>query len=372
MIVPAYNASAHIRDAIRSALDQTHDSLEVLVVDDGSTDDTAAVVERIARGDGRVRLIRQANAGVAAARNAGIAAARGLYVAPLDADDLWYPEKLAAQVDRMEQGGPGMGMVYSWWVSVDETATIRGSSFPCRAEGNVALSLLYVNFIGNASVPLFRRDAVEQVGGYDASLRARDAQGCEDWDLSLRVAARYDTGVAPGHHVGYRQRPGSMSMNVAEMARSYDAVVDRLKREWSGVPASAYRWSEGNFASYLASQSYAGGRYAEALRWATHGLRVDPAYALAPYTHRLIARSAARMVGGEPLARLIRQRRGPRPEFTLSEVDAEWMSSQWPMPWARSAKPFDRVRTRRWNRLADAPPPILTTDSSSHAAQAHG
>ena len=367
VIVPAYNAGLVIEETLRSALAQTLSEIEVLVVDDGSTDDTVEVVRRVAAEDPRVRLIEQENAGVATARNVAIAAARGTYVAPLDADDVWYPNKLDDQVTRMERGGRDMGMVYSWWVSIDETETIRGSSFPCRVEGNVALCLLYSNFIGNASVPLYRRSAIERVGGYDPALRAQGAQGCEDWDLSLRVAARYDTGVAPGHHVGYRQVPGTMSTDVAMMARSYYAVIDRVRSAWPRVPQKVFRWSEANFASYLASKSYENGEYASAVRWMTLGLRVDPAFVLAPYAHRLVARSLARLGGGQWLDRVIESRRVPPHRYTLEQVDAEWIGTEWTTPWARSDKPFDRIRTDRWKRLLAAEPPVPRDVTDVHS-----
>ncbi len=357
VIVPAYNAAATIEETIRSALDQTYAETEVLVVDDGSTDGTADVVRAVL--DNRLRLIQQSNRGVAAARNRAISEATGSLLAPLDADDVWYPEKLAAQVERIESGGPAMGMVYSWWVGIDQAGQIRSSSFPCRAEGLVALGLLYANFIGNASVPLYRRDAVVAVGGYDASLRERDAQGCEDWDLSLRVAARYDTGVAPGHLVGYRQGMITMSSDVAQMARSYYAVADRLRREWRGVPPEVFDWSDANFALYLAAQNYGAGRYRDAARWVARALRTDWVFALAPYSWRLLSRSGARVVGGGPLDRLLTDRRPvERAAYTQAEIEVEWAGSWSPMPWTRSRKPFDAVRTQRWERLMGLRPVV--------------
>ena len=358
VVVPAYNAAATIETTLRSALDQTYRAIEVLVVDDGSTDGTADVVRGI--DDARLRLIQQANGGVAEARNRAIAEARGTLLAPLDADDVWYPEKLAAQVERMEAGGPTTGMVYSWWVGIDQGGQIRSSSFPCRAEGSVALGLLYANFIGNASVPLYRRDAVVEVGGYDASLRARGAQGCEDWDLSLRVAARHDTGVAPGHLVGYRQGMVTMSSDVATMARSYYAVVGRLRREWRGVPPEVFEWSDANFALYLAAQSYAAGRYRDAARWVEHALRTDWAFALAPYSWRLLSRALARIGGGGPLDRLLKGRQPAEGVvYSLTTIEAQWAGSRSTAPWTRSRKPFDAVRTRRWDRLMALPRPSV-------------
>ena len=166
---------------------------------------------------------------------------------------------------------------------------------PSRA---VALRLLYVNFFGNASVPLYRLDAVRRVGGYDPGLLAqRDAQGCEDWDLSLRIAARYTAGVAPGYHVGYRQGMGRCR------ATWVDGPVvlrrrGRARAEWKGVPPAAYRWSEANFAQYLAADLQRG---PVRRRHPLDGARApsDPAVALSPYTPRMLARSAALFVGGD-------------------------------------------------------------------------
>ena len=357
VIVPLYNGAPFIEAALASALAQTYDDLEVVVVDDGSTDVGPALVERMAELDGRVRLVRQENAGVAAARNAAIAAARGTYVAPLDADDMWYPEKLAAQVARMERGGERMGMVYSWWVSVDEGGRIRGSSFPTRIEGAVALNLFYVNFIGGASIPLYRRAALEEVGGYVSDLGTGSAQGCEDWDLSLRVAARYDTGLAPGHFVRYRVLSDSMSHDTASMARSYDAVVGRVRAGWRGVPPAVFRWSEANFTSYLAGTCYGSGQFADALRWTAQTLRSDPSFALYPRMPRTLARAAALLAGGDRLYDWVRARRAERPTYTREEIEEEWSGTAFTAPWRSSWKPFDRIRIGRWERLRAAPPP---------------
>lgn len=351
--MPAYNGSTVIGSALRSALNQTLSDIEVLVVDDGSTDDTADIVRQAAKDDPRIRLIEQENAGVAAARNAAIAAARGTYIAPLDADDLWYRDKLAAQVARAEAGGPEMGMVYSWWVRIDERDVIHASSFPCGLEGDLALPLFYVNFIGNASVPLFRRDIVERVGGYDEGLRAQGAQGCEDWDLSLRVAARFKSGVAPGYHVGYRQVPDSMSSLVDTMSRSYYAVVDRVREEWSGVPADVFRWSAANFELYLAAQSYGAGQFGSAFRWAASALRRDPGLALSPYIFGVLAKSALFASGGRPLYDAVRQDRHAE-QYTMAEVEAQWTGADFDAPWRDTWKPFSRLRSLRWKRVGAA------------------
>jgi glycosyltransferase involved in cell wall biosynthesis len=103
VIIPAFSAAADIRQTLNSVLAQTYQAIEVIVVDDGSSDATAAIVEEFVTRDTRFQLVRQSNAGVGAARNIAIQRARGKYVAPLDADDLWFPEKLEKQVACMER-----------------------------------------------------------------------------------------------------------------------------------------------------------------------------------------------------------------------------------------------------------------------------
>ena len=358
VIVPAYNAAGTVPEAVRSVLAQTLSDVEVLVVDDGSEDDTAAVVTRVAEGDGRVRLVRQPNRGVAAARNAALAEARGVYVAPLDADDVWYPHKLAAQVARMERGGRQTGMVYSWWVGLDEAGAVRGASPRLRAEGRLASCLLYANFIGNASVPLYRREAVERVGGYDEGLRARAAQGCEDWDLSLRIAALYTTAVAPGYHVGYRRAATSMSAGVDAMARSHDAVIDRLRADWGGVPPALYRWSRGNFALYLASQSYRTGQYARCIGWAARAVRSDPLVSLSSDLWRLVAKAQAHLLGGRGLVQGVQGRRRSREARALAEVEGGSAGAPLVSPWSQAGGLYNRLRVRRWHRLREVHPVV--------------
>src|SRR5690242_2547731 len=119
VIIPAFNASATIATTIESVQRQTHASLEILVVDDGSADATGAIVAEIASHDKRVRLIRQANRGVAAARNQALSASQGCWIAPVDADDLWHPTKLARQMARLTRADNEVGVVYCWSVDID-------------------------------------------------------------------------------------------------------------------------------------------------------------------------------------------------------------------------------------------------------------
>ena len=124
VIVPAYNAETFIQRTLDSILTQTYTNIEVLVVDDGSQDRTAEIVESFVEKDSRVTLLKQKNAGVATARNLAIEKSRGEYIAPIDADDIWYPQKLEKQVQCMLEADQSIGLVYAWSVRIDEDDVI--------------------------------------------------------------------------------------------------------------------------------------------------------------------------------------------------------------------------------------------------------
>src|SRR5262245_35299311 len=135
VIVPSYNASRYIRETLESVLGQTYSSFEVIVVDDGSTDETAAIVGDHSRRDSRIRLVSQSNAGVGAARNRGIAEASGEFIAPLDADDIWYPDKLQKQVASLQRHGTEWGVGYCWLKSFNERGKVYMTLIHMRSSG---------------------------------------------------------------------------------------------------------------------------------------------------------------------------------------------------------------------------------------------
>jgi len=280
VIIPAYNAAPWVERTLRSVLTQTYQNLEVLVVDDGSTDDTTPVVTAIAHQDPRVRLLHQANAGVAAARNLAIAQARGEFIAPIDADDLWYPENLEKQVQRMIQGGPGMGLVYSWSVDIDENDALMGGIRATTIQGDVYATLVCHNFLGNASASMMRRSCLEQVGGYDSRLRSQQAQGCEDWDLYLRIAERYEFGVVPQLLVGYRKLSSSMSCDYSQMARSHRLVMQAVRQKHPQFPQLLYQLSASNLYMYFALQSFRCSQHRIGLYWVGQALKANGLFTL--------------------------------------------------------------------------------------------
>jgi glycosyltransferase involved in cell wall biosynthesis len=293
VIIPAYNAAGFIVETLGSALNQTYRDLEIIVVDDGSTDNTAEIVEDIASRDTRVCLLRQKNRGAAAARNLGIEHAGGRLIAPLDADDLWRPDKIAKQVTAMRSAGPRVGMVYAWSSLIDEAgrALLRGGNV-ARYEGYVQPFLVLHNFIGNGSAPLLRRECVLEVGGYDTSLRPRGGE-CEDHMLYLDIAERYDVVFVPEILVGYRVSPSSLSNNVQRMKRGHELVLETMRSTHAELPNRLYRWSRSFNCVYLGRRCLRRGKPLAAAWLFISALAHDPAMVWEPAFRRAIGRLVA-------------------------------------------------------------------------------
>lgn len=276
VIIPAYNAEKFIGATLESVLLQTYENIEVIVVDDGSKDRTVEIVECFVARDNRVILIQQANSGVAAARNCAIQKSKGEYIAPIDADDIWFPKKLERQVRCMLQANPSVGLVYTWSAVIDEEGSLTGGYYVSNWQGKVLAPLVYTYFANNASVPLIRRSCLEKVGLYNTKLKEQGAQGCEDWDIALRIAEHYEFCVVPEFLVGYRQVFGSMSRNTLSMEKSYNLVIGNIQLQHPEISKTIYNLSRSEFYYYLAWASKQSGDHWGTLSWLTKALLVDP------------------------------------------------------------------------------------------------
>lgn len=279
VVVPAYNAAGTIDETLRSVRAQTWRELEILVVDDGSQDGTPEIVLRHEAVDPRVRLIRQSNAGVAAARNRGIEEARAEFVAPVDADDLWHARKIERQMQAILAAGPRVALVYTWFAPIDEEGRIISMHPQPEAEGDIFPLLCRRNLIGNASSALMRRAAVLEVGGYDASLRARDAQGCEDYKLYLQLAERHLFALVREYLTGYRHRTASMSGDLMQMLRSFDLVLGEFRQRHPERLAD-FQAARNDFLRWSFERALQYRRLPEASRFAAEMLRSDPGFGL--------------------------------------------------------------------------------------------
>ena len=322
VIIPAYNAEAFIEATLASVLTQTYTNIEVLVVDDGSRDRTAQIVQAVAKQDSRVSLLRSSNQGVAAARNLAIEHSRGEYIAPLDADDIWYPQKLEEQVECFSRSGPDVGLVYAWSTYIDENGQLTGSYIAHDVEGEAGLALVYSNFIGNASAPLIRRSCLEHVGGYDSRYIEYDAEGGEDHDLYMRIAEYYRFGVVREFLIGYRQIQGSLSCNTDAMAKAHALILTDARRRHPELPQRVYRWSQSNSCEYLGQKcNYCGDRWG-ALRWLYKAVTLDPVLLWYRRLYLLELKSVI-MRAVRPLAVKVRKSLGRPPAAKGREETAE-------------------------------------------------
>lgn len=229
VVIPAYNAATTIGKTLRSVRAQTHTRLEILIVDDGSSDATAEIVRSHMAVDDRIKLLRQDNGGVASARNRGWNESAAEQIAFIDADDLWAADKIEKQLDALRKGGATVALVYTGYAVIDEADLVIDDRHRPTAAGNVLEALLMENFVGNGSSVLIRKAALTALGGYDSSLRARNAEGCEDLLLYQRIAERYEFALIPERLTGYRMTPANMSSDLARMLRSWRLVADEMR-----------------------------------------------------------------------------------------------------------------------------------------------
>jgi glycosyltransferase involved in cell wall biosynthesis len=295
IVIPVRNGERFVSRTLASALAQTYDPIEIVVVDDGSTDRTASLVESAAANDSRIRFLRTEQSGVAATRNLGIRQARGKLIAPLDADDLWHPKKIASQVEVMQASSPEVGLVYCWSIEIDENdfviLPIEADSGAC---GRVTMELAKGNFVGNSSAPLIRRSCIDAVGGYDVSLKPH---GAEDWKFYLALSEHCEFAVIRQHLVGYRQSSGSLSRDVTGMAQSTANVTHWLTEKWPDLPKKIGRQRAYNTNVYLARRALENGQFRQALRYRATAYKARPTQLLKPSSFEYAAHFLGRMAG---------------------------------------------------------------------------
>jgi SAM-dependent methyltransferase len=283
IVITAYNHAQFLPEAIKSALGQTVQPAEIIVVDDGSTVDPASVVSRYPD----VRLIRQSNQGLAAARNTGWQEAHGRYVVFLDADDRLLPEALACNLRRFEER-PECAFVYGGYAYIDAKGRHLSSPTPNLVGEDTYGAFLKENCVSMHATVMYRRDCLEQVGGFDAGLSC-----CEDYELYLRLARRYPVTGGGERIAEYRRHTSNMSLNYPHM---FNTVLKILRRQsqhtknnpqWRKALQAGFRHWKSSYAHVQVSQSLTVAR--------ASGLRQIPwsatarVFALAPATFVQIA-----------------------------------------------------------------------------------
>lgn len=270
VVIPAYNAAWCIRRAIDSVLAQSFRDFELIVVDDGSTDGTAAVLAGY--GDA-VRVVAQPNGGLSSARNAGIVAARGEYVAFLDADDWWLPAKLERQVAMM-RSRPELVFCSTAARSESPAGEALGE-WRCGCAAGPALESIFAAnayVAGSGSAVLARRDALARAGGFDEALPS-----LEDIDMWIRLATLGGYACVDEVLVGILKRPGSMSGNL-EVMRA--AAIRVMRKNRALLPPQRqggfWRHAYAGVLSDYAKWGWRSGRRRQALRDVLAGLCLAP------------------------------------------------------------------------------------------------
>lgn len=221
VIIPTYNRWPWVGEAIDSVLAQTFSDLELIVVDDGSTDETA---QCLARYESSLQIVRQAHRGVSAARNRGVAAASGKYLAFLDSDDFWLPRKLEAQTEFMESHRQ-YSICQTEEIWLRHSVRVNPKIVHRKPLGNIFRASLERCLVSPSAVML-TRELFDRVGGFDESLVV-----CEDYDLWLRMAVEHEVGLLPEYLIVKRGgHADQLSHSVWGMDRFRVAALQKLLR----------------------------------------------------------------------------------------------------------------------------------------------
>lgn len=270
IIIPAYNQGRYLGAAVRSALAQTWPDYEIIIIDDGSTDNTPEVIAGFT--DPRIRCVRQENRGLSAARNAGLRHAVGELVSFLDSDDLFLPDKLSALIGAL-RAQPDVGLIAGQAIVIDEHGQPTGRVFNTPPPQDGAQLLIW-NPLHVGSV-LARRVWLDRAGPFDETLRSY-----EDWDMWLRLArAGCRFGWVDQPVSLYRFHRGQMTRNAAQMTRATFAVLDKvfgdpgLPPDWAALRERAYAHAH----LRAAAQASQAGDFDGARAALDQAVRLDPA-----------------------------------------------------------------------------------------------
>jgi glycosyltransferase involved in cell wall biosynthesis len=279
VVIPAYNAEKFVLQAVRSVLQQCYQPLEIWLVDDGSTDQTAEIVRQHAP---TVKIVRQENAGVAAARNTGVQLARGELICFLDADDGWLPGKLAAQVAYM-QAHPEVGLLYHDWLVWRPDATGAYPPLPATPpectdtidndrSGWIYHRLLLDSLV-HTSTAMIRSQVMADVGLFDPHLKLG-----EDYDYWLRVSRQWQMHKLKAVYSFYRAVPGSLS-NVPSPQNTEYLLVQNAVKQWGLASPNGVSLAPAQLNDRLAGIAFGFGY--------SHFYRGNPAVAKQAFLHCL-------------------------------------------------------------------------------------
>lgn len=243
-IIPTYNDAEYLCEAIESVLDQTYENVELIVVDDGSTIDPKAMIQKYMD---RISYVRKQNGGVGSARNVGIQSSKGEFLAFLDSDDIWMPQKLEMQVRRFQEDSEP-GVVFTDQCTFDETGIkSRSKTEMCQVfEGNVFEKLFSCNFVGISTV-MIRRRCVERVGVFD---QTGDISTIEDINYFIRLARHFLFGYVDEVLVKYRLHGDNMSTDFEKMYRQDFINFEKLAVQFHDLNLKKARYFKKGKSAY--------------------------------------------------------------------------------------------------------------------------
>lgn len=271
VIMPAYCASSTIEASVDCLKNQILQNWELIVVDDGSPDETAAIVESLARSDARIRLIRQKNAGPSAARNTGVLHARAETLAFLDADDLWASERLEGMVSALASA-PSAGVVFSRTRFVDAETLKPGTLTPHRSCLN-ASDLMAENAVCSTSNIVCRDSVFRETGGFATGLHYAEDQ---DWLLRVALMGRWAIHGVDAEWFFYRSSENSQSSDLEAMRLGWLRMVERARVLFPEPADAAVRCAVGPIHRQLARRALRMGQARAAFRYLWMALQRDP------------------------------------------------------------------------------------------------
>lgn len=284
VVVPLYNTQRYISETLQSIAAQSFKDYEVVVVNDASTDNGPDIVQRAMQHDGRIRLVTQENRGLAGARNSGIRNARGTYVALLDADDLWHPEKLARHVAHLD-ADPSVGVSFSPSRFIDDDGNDMGFGQRPQLTGITAEDVFCRNPVGNGSAPVLRRRALDDIEftidapegtrrcWFDESFR--QSEDIECWSRMASLTKWRFEGLDQ-ELTYYRVSTGGLSANVERQFETWCRMRDKIDGINPALVARCGKRSEAYQHRYLARRLAVGGDGRKAFATAMKALQLYP------------------------------------------------------------------------------------------------
>ena len=282
VVVPNFNTAGYLHDSVTSVLDQSLDCLEVIVVDDGSTDESQAVLSKII--DDRLTCVYQENRGLAGARNTGIRLARTNLIGFCDSDDIWYPQKAQEHVN-LHQEDPDIGVSFSYSAYITETGDPTGNLLISTHNRPSLKDLLRRNHVGNGSTPVVRRRCFEREGGFDESLKTN-----EDYDMWIRIASgspSHQFCLVPEVLTGYRIRTSSLSFNFDQFLSDGYQMTRRLKDKIEGIGDREINQCYAGILRIASRKALVEEQYGLSRRFLRYAIRIAPTLPL--YDRRALA-----------------------------------------------------------------------------------